>query len=172
MGMEQHTHGQGTTGAPQCPLLPRARVTAVLGMGSSCSITVQEPGTRRGEGLWSQRVLALGSQKRRVCWEDDPGMLSLERAEEEGQRGAPCHRPLLLSHVPVLALQQGAVFNPAKLSCSEDENSGAGPWRRHFSVSLLALRPLRFVPELFLAVKAFFFALPLAPSSLPAKVAF
>lgn len=99
-------------------------------------------------------------------------MLSLERAVEEGQGCALCHHPLLLSHVPVLALQLGTAFNTAKLSCSEHEISRAAPWRGHFSLSLLALRPLRFVPELFLDVKAFFLALPLAPISLPAKVAF
>lgn len=107
-------------------------------------------------------IPSVSSPKIRVCWED----------VEEGQLGAPVPPSLLLSHVPVLALHLGTVFNTAKLSCSEDENSRAGPWRRHFSVSLLALRPLHFVPELFLEVKAFFFALPLAPISLPAKVAF
>lgn len=51
------------------------------------------------------------------------------------------------------------VFNTAVLSFlgySEDENFSAGPRGRYFFVSLLALRPLRFVPELFLEVKAFF----------------
>lgn len=93
-------------------------------------------------------------------------MLILAHAVEAG------HHPLLLSHVPVLALQLGTVFNTARLSCSEDESSRAAPWGRHCSLSLLALRPLPFVLGLFLEVKAFFFALPLAPISLPAKVAF
>lgn len=50
-------------------------------------------------------------------------------------------------------------FNITELSFlgySEGENFGAGPWGRYFSVFPLALQPLRFVPELFLEVKAFF----------------
>lgn len=93
-------------------------------------------------------------------------------SEGQWRRAEWCPVPPLLSHVPVLALHLGTAFSTAKLSRSEDENSRAAPWRRHFSVSLLALCPLRFVLELFLEVKAFFFALPLAPISLPAKVAF
>lgn len=98
-------------------------------------------------------------------------MLSLEHPVEEGQGGALCHHPAALTRA-CFSSALGTGFNTARLSCSEDENSGAGPWRRHFSLSLRALRPLRFVLELFLEVKAFLSALPLAPISLPAKVAF